>query len=251
MQTKETYGLVLYNRNYREDDKLVKLFTETDGKYMFFVRHASKSKLAAVLQPLTIAKFILKLNDEGLSFIEDYKEVENFKAINADLFKLSYASYVTALADAALSDHVADAPLFAFLQKTLSLMEEGLDYAILTNIFEIQILERFGVRLNFHECIFCHRVGLPFDFSHRYSGLLCPEHYHKDNHRSHLDPNMLYLVDRFQAIHFDDLRTISIKPEMKQKLRLFIDDLYQTYVGLHLKSKQFIDDLGTWGDIMT
>ena len=64
MQTKETYGLVLYNRNYREDDKLVKLFTETDGKYMFFVRHASKSKLAAVLQPLTIAKFILKLNDE-------------------------------------------------------------------------------------------------------------------------------------------------------------------------------------------
>ena len=132
MQTKETYGLVLYNRNYREDDKLVKLFTETDGKYMFFVRHASKSKLAAVLQPLTIAKFILKLNDEGLSFIEDYKEVETFKAINADLFKLSYASYVTALADAALSDHVADAPLFAFLQKTLSLMEEGLDYAILT-----------------------------------------------------------------------------------------------------------------------
>ena len=110
MQTKETYGLVLYNRNYREDDKLVKLFTETDGKYMFFVRHASKSKLAAVLQPLTIAKFILKLNDEGLSFIEDYKEVETFKAINADLFKLSYASYVTALADAALSDHVADAP---------------------------------------------------------------------------------------------------------------------------------------------
>ena len=33
-------------------------------------------------------------------------------------------------------------------------MEEGLDYEILTNIFEIQVLDRFGVRLNFHECVF-------------------------------------------------------------------------------------------------
>lgn len=37
MQTKETYGLVLYNRNYREDDKLVKIFTETNGKHMFLL----------------------------------------------------------------------------------------------------------------------------------------------------------------------------------------------------------------------
>ena len=250
MQTKETYGLVLYNRNYREDDKLVKIFTETNGKHMFFVKHAGKSRFNSVIQPLTVAKFILKINDTGLSFIEDYKEVESFKVINADLFKLSYASYVTALADAAVPDGVADPQLFAFVNKTLSLMEEGLDYEILTNIFEIQLLERFGVSLNFHECAFCHRVGLPFDFSYKYSGLLCPEHYGKDDYRSHLDPNVLYLVDRFQAIHFDELKTISVKSEMKRKLRLFIDDIYDNYVGLRLKSKKFIDDLGTWGNIM-
>ena len=44
MQNKETYGLVLYNRNYREDDKLVKIFTETNGKHMFLC-YASKSRL--------------------------------------------------------------------------------------------------------------------------------------------------------------------------------------------------------------
>ena len=250
MQTKETYGLVLYNRNYRENDKLVKIFTETNGKHMFFVKHAGKSWFNSVIQPLTVAKFILKINNTGLSFIEDYKEVESFKEINAHLFKLSYASYVTALADEAVPDGVADPQLFAFVNKTLSLMEEGLDYEILTNIFEIQLLERFGVSLNFHECAFCHRVGLPFDFSYKYSGLLCPEHYGKDDYRSHLDPNVLYLVDRFQAIHFDELKTISVKSEMKRKLRLFIDDIYDNYVGLRLKSKKFIDDLGTWGNIM-
>ncbi|EMB87397.1 DNA repair protein RecO [Streptococcus mutans] len=250
MQTKETRGLVLYNRQFREDDKLVKIFTETSGKHMFFVRHATNSKLSSVIQPLILANFILKINNHGLSYIEDYKGVSLFKEINADIYKLAYATYLVSLADAAISDAVYDAPLFAFLIKTLELMDEGLDYEILTNIFEIQILDRFGVQLNFHDCVFCHRVGLAFDFSHRYSGLLCPEHYEKDLYRSHLDPNVPYLLNQFQTLHFDSLKTISVKPDMKQKLRKFIDEVYEDYIGLRLKSKKFIDDLDHWGQVM-
>ncbi|CAM2803653.1 DNA repair protein RecO [Streptococcus mutans] len=250
MQTKETRGLVLYNRLFREDDKLVKIFTETSGKHMFFVRHATNSKLSSIIQPLILANFILKINNHGLSYIEDYKGVSLFKEINADIYKLAYATYLVSLADAAISDAVYDAPLFAFLIKTLELMDEGLDYEILTNIFEIQILDRFGVQLNFHDCVFCHRVGLAFDFSHRYSGLLCPEHYEKDPYRSHLDPNVPYLLNQFQTLHFDSLKTISVKPDMKQKLRKFIDEVYEDYIGLRLKSKKFIDDLDHWGQVM-
>ena len=250
MQTKETRGLVLYNRLFREDDKLVKIFTETSGKHMFFVRHATNSKLSSIIQPLILANFILKINNHGLSYIEDYKGVSLFKEINADIYKLAYATYLVSLADAAISDAVYDAPLFAFLIKTLELMDEGLDYEILTNIFEIQILHRFGVQLNFHDCVFCHRVGLAFDFSHRYSGLLCPEHYEKDPYRSHLDPNVPYLLNQFQTLHFDSLKTISVKPDMKQKLRKFIDEVYEDYIGLRLKSKKFIDDLDHWGQVM-
>ena len=250
MQTKETRGLVLYNRPFREDDKLVKIFTETSGKHMFFVRHATNSKLSSVIQPLILANFILKINNHGLSYIEDYKGVSLFKEINADIYKLAYATYLVSLADAAISDAVYDAPLFAFLIKTLELMDEGLDYEILTNIFEIQILDRFGVQLNFHDCVFCHRVGLAFDFSHRYSGLLCPEHYEKDLYRSHLDPNVPYLLNQFQTLHFDSLKTISVKPDMKQKRRKFIDEVYEDYIGLRLKSKKFIDDLDHWGQVM-
>ena len=129
-------------------------------------------------------------------------------------------------------------------------MEEGLDYEILTNIFEVQVLDRFGVKLNFHECVFCHRVGLPFDFSYKYSGLLCPNHYVEDERRSHLDPNVPYLLDRFQGLSFKELRSISVKDDMKRKLRQFIDELYDNYIGIHLKSKKFIDNLNSWAHIM-
>lgn len=250
MERIETRGLVLYNRHFREDDKLVKIFTEKAGKRMFFVKHASKSKLIASIQPLTLADFILKINEDGLSYIEDFHQVEPFRAINGDIFLLSYASYILSLADACLQDKVYDSALFAFLVKTLELMDTGLDYEILTNLFEIQILNRFGVSINFHDCAICHRVGLPFDYSYKWNGVLCPQHYHQDENRLHADPNLIYLLDRFQSISFHDLERISIKPEMKRQLRLFIDQLYEEYVGIHLKAKKFIDDLSSWGQIM-
>ena len=232
IQSITSQGLVLYNRNFREDDKLVKIFTEQAGKRMFFVKHASKS------------------NDDGLSYIEDYHEVKTFPKINSDLFVMAYATYVAALADASLQDNQQDAPLFAFLQKTLELMEEGLDYQVLTNIFEIQILTRFGISLNFNECTFCHRVGQAFDFSFKYGACLCPDHYHEDEKRCHLNPNIPYLLNQFQAIDFETLETISLKSEIKQDLRKFIDQIYEEYVGIHLKSKKFIDSLADWGQLL-
>ena len=230
LESIETRGIVLYNREFREDDKLVKIFTEKSGKRMFFVKHVGKSRLNPMLQPLVTADMLLK--------------------INADLFTLSYATYVLALADASIQDNQVDPALFAFLEKTLSLMEEGLDYEVLTNIFEIQILSRFGVVLNLHECCFCHRVGLPFDYSFRYSGVLCPDHYDQDERRAHWHPNVLYLLDQFQAVRFSELETISLQAEMKAALRQAMDQLYEEYVGIHLKAKKFIDSLSDWGAIM-
>jgi len=250
MQSITSKALILYNRNFREDDKLVKIFTEQAGKRMFFVKHAVNSKLSPVIQPLTIANLLMKINDEGLSYIQDYQDVQSFNRINNDLFIMAYATYVAALADASIHDNQPDAALFAFLEKTLELMNQGLDYEILTNIFEIQILSRFGVSLNFHECVFCHRTGMPFDFSFKWNGLLCPEHYYQDERRSHLHPNIPFLLNQFQSVEFETLETISLNKEIKQQLRHIIDQLYDEYVGIHLKSKKFIDSLGDWGNIL-
>ena len=102
LESIETRGIVLYNREFREDDKLVKIFTEKSGKRMFFVKHAGKSRLNPMLQPLVTADMLLKINDDGLSYIDDFQDVQVYKKINADLFALSYATYVLALADASM-----------------------------------------------------------------------------------------------------------------------------------------------------
>ena len=108
LESIESRGIVLYHRDYREDDKLVKIFTEQAGKLMFFVKHANRSRLNSMIQPLTLADMYLKINDDGLSYIEDIHEVQSFQVINQDLFRLSYATYILALADASIQDRQPD-----------------------------------------------------------------------------------------------------------------------------------------------
>ena len=213
------------------------------------MKHAGKSRLNPMLQPLVTADMLLKINDDGLSYIDDFQDVQVYKKINADLlpFLMRPMFWRLQMQVFRIIRWIRPCLLFG---KDLVFDGRGLDYEVLTNIFEIQILSRFGVVLNLHECCFCHRVGLPFDYSFRYSGVLCPDHYDQDERRAHWHPNVLYLLDQFQAVRFSELETISLQAEMKAALRQAIDQLYEEYVGIHLKAKKFIDSLSDWGAIM-
>ncbi|MFC4651673.1 DNA repair protein RecO [Lactococcus nasutitermitis] len=250
MRNAETYGLVLYSQNYRENDKLVKIFTESFGKRMFFVKNFSQSKFASSLQNFSSVNLNATINDTGLNFIEDVSDTTTYKHISEDIFLNAHASYLMSLADAAIVDNQYDPALYAFLRKSLELLDKDFDKEIITNIFEIQLLNRFGVSLNFTECAFCHTTTGPFDFSYKFNACLCQQHFNEDLRRSHLDPNVIYLAHLFQDISLDELQKISIKPEMKQKIRQFIDGIYDEYVGIHLKAKKFLDGMSNWADIM-
>lgn len=252
MRDAETRALVLYSQNYKEKDKLVKMFTESFGKRMFFVKNFSKSKYASSLQNFTAAQINAVINDEGFSFLDDVGDTTIYKHISEDIFVNAYASYIISLADAAIADNQYDPALYSFLIRALELLDQGFDMEIITNIFELQVLGRFGISLNFAECTFCHTTQGPFDYSYKFNACLCHKHFNEDLRRSHLDPNVIYLCNLFQEISLEELKKISIKPEMKQKLRQFIDGIYDEYVGLRLKSKKFLDSMqpGSWADIM-
>ncbi|MGY3729896.1 DNA repair protein RecO [Lactococcus termiticola] len=250
MRNAETRGLVLFSRNYKEKDKLVKVFTESFGKRMFFVKNFARSRFASSLQPFTALSLTGLMNEAGFSFIDDLSDTEHFSHIAEDIFINAHASYIIALADAAVPDNEYDPALYGFLIKSLELMNQGLDMEIITNIFELQVLSRFGVSLNLSECVFCHKTTGPFDFSYKYSACLCPDHYHEDPRRSHLDPNVLYLCGQFQEISLADLEKISVSDLMKGKIRTFLDGIYEEYVGLNLKAKKFLDGMAGWADVM-
>lgn len=252
MDQVESKGILLFRRDHKEKDMLVKIFTESSGKLMFYVKgaHRKNNPLTAALLPYTQATYIGKFNAQGLSFLNSAKKIHPYSFIQKDIFAAGYATYLMNLVDAAIEDQVYDPNLYTFLAQALALLDKDLDGQVITNIFELQILQRFGVALNWEKCAVCGQTQGKFDYSSKYSGLLCEKHWHLDEHRYHADPRAIHFIRMFARIGYEDIHSIQLKEEIKKQIRKTIDQIYEEYVGLHLKSKKFIDQMQSWGGIL-
>lgn len=252
-ELQDTEGIVISARNYRENDRLVKIFTERYGKRMFFIKGTRKanSKLKAAVLPFTTATYIADIKDEGLCFIRDAKDLVHLNHLHTDIFLNAYATYILSLADAALEDGRPDPTLFHKIKQLLFEIDEGTDPEILVNIFEVQVLPYFGVAPEWRGCRICGNTTGPFDYSGSYGGLLCREHWGLDQHRYHASQRAIYFLRLFSVVSMDKLGTINVKDETKREIRTVLDMIYDESVGIKLKSKRFIDQMHTWGNMLT
>lgn len=248
----ETKGIILFSRDHKEKDKLVKIFTESAGKQMFFVKgaHRRNNPLTPALMNFTEAVYFGDLRSEGLSFLNGAKEIHSFRKIQEDIFLAGYATYLLNLVDAAIEDQTYDPNLFKFTEIALQKIDEGADAEIITNIFEVQLLQRFWIAPVWDHCVICGKTSGKFDYSSTYSGVLCENHWHLDAHRYHADPRAIHFIRMFAGITYEKIQSIQLKPSTKQAIRQVIDQLYEEYVGIHLKSKKFIDDMPKWAGML-
>jgi len=247
---KEERAIILWTKNHKEQDKLVKVFSEKDGKFMCYARgvHKKNNALAGAIQPFTKAVYLGKFNQGSLSFLNAAKEVHAFLNIQQDIFINAHATYILRLADAVIDDNKPDAPLFKQVDLALNLLDNGHDEEIITNIFEVQLLARFGADINWLSCAICGQPQGKFDYSMKYHGVLCEQHWSEDARRLHASPKVVHLLRMFSQISYERVGNINVKKETKLELRQVIDQLYDEYVGLKLKSKTFLDQMSDWED---
>jgi DNA repair protein RecO (recombination protein O) len=248
----ESKGIILFTRDYKEKDKLVKIFTESAGKRMFFVKgaHRRNNPLMPALQPFTEATYIGEFKPDGLSFLNGAKDVKGYRLIQGDIFLNAYATYILNLTDKAIEDNTYDPSLFHFVETALTMMDQGYDGEIIMNIFEVQIMKRFGVGFNWQNCAICGKQTGAFDFSSKYHGVLCQEHWGHDARRYHANPKAIHFIRMFSQISYDKIDSITVSEETKKEIRKTLDTLYEEFVGLNLKSKHFIDQMHTWSSVL-
>lgn len=248
----EVEGIVLYQRKHRERDFLVKIFTKRFGKIMFFVRGSKRpqGEIFQAIQPFTKATFIADIRMEGLSFIRGAKNIEQNKNIQVDIFNHAYATYVSGLVDAAVEDHIPNHPMYNLLEEGLHLIDEGYNPEVISNILEVKFLHFFGVAPNFRGCSVCGKTEGVFDYSDKFHGILCSEHFFEDSRRLHIIPKAMHLVRLYSAINLETIGEISIKANTQEEIKRLIDHIYDQLVGLRLKSKKFIDDLYKWENFL-
>ncbi|MEH7343749.1 DNA repair protein RecO [Bacillus sp. JJ1532] len=244
-------GIIIRTTNYGETNKIVTLYTREWGKIGVMARGAKKpsSRLAAVTQPFTYGYFLVQ-RSSGLGSLQQGEMISSMRSIREDIFLTAYASYIVDLTDKGTDDRKPNPYLFELVYQSLNLVNEGFDAEIIVNIFEMKMLNTFGLYPVLNQCTVCSSTGGHFSFSIREGGLICHRCLEKDPYHYKISPATVKLLRLFYFFDLSRLGNISVKQETKAELKKVINAYYEEYSGLNLKTKKFLNQMAKFEDIL-
>lgn len=245
-QGEEFYGIVVSKRDYKERDLLVRILTNRYGYRTFYIRGARKRgfRLASVILPFSHGRYLGSINDNGLSYIDAGREVDQYQNIFNDIMLNAYASYILGLGEKAIGEDCGlAAQWYRQIEGALNLIDRGVDPEVIVSVIEIQMLNLFGVAPEWRHCAVCDRQDSAFDYSESYGGILCERHWHLDPHRLHLEPRTVWLMRYLSDVRLDVFENVSLKDDTKKKLRAALGTIYDDQVGVYVPAARFLKEM--------
>lgn len=174
----KTNGVVIKTRDYKENDKLVWIFTQEKGVITAIAKGAKKSrnKLFSTTLPLSYCEYVM-FKGKSLYNIQESKINNSFQGLLDNLEKLTYSSYLCELIDISLEAEEKNEDVYKdFLTCLYLLNTDALDYELLIRAFELRMLKETGYGINFKECAICKSKINTSDYVNlAYMGGICDQ----------------------------------------------------------------------------
>ncbi|WP_078379661.1 DNA repair protein RecO [Sutcliffiella halmapala] len=237
-------GIVIRTNAYGESNKIVTLYTKELGKVGVMARGATKpsSRLTSVSQLFSHGMYLFQ-KGSGLGSLQQGEILESMRSIREDIFLTAYSSYVVELLDKVTEEGRRNPHLYELLYLMLHYINEGIDPEILTFIYEVKMLEAIGITPELNKCASCSSTEGTFAFSIKEGGYLCHRCFHKDPHLIKASPATLRLLRTFYYYDLNRIGNLSLKEETRKELRFILDEYYDAYSGIMLKSKRFLKQM--------
>ncbi|RKD24011.1 DNA repair protein RecO [Ammoniphilus oxalaticus] len=238
-------GIVLRTQDYGEGNKIITVFTLELGKIGVMARGArkTKSRFGAITQPFIHALFFFHMGTTGLASLNQADLIQSFTSIRGDLYKTSYAGYMTELTDRFCEDRQSNPVLFRLLLESLKQIEQGKDEEIITRIFEIKILSMYGFKPILNNCVICQNGREPWFFSVQEGGIVCDSCRRRDPYAFLLPENIARLLYTFQTMDIAQLGEIKIRETTRSLLKRVTYEFIDAHTGVRLKTRRFLEQL--------
>jgi len=170
-------AVVLRNRDYREHDKLVHLFSLEQGRMTVLAKGAGRPTggLRGLIQPFTQVCLTLARGRGSLDILTQGEVERPFISLRQDLSKIAYASYMAELIDLAMPEGKPGREAFVLLLSAFSLLDMDAEPFVTARFFELRLLAALGLAPQLENCLSCGRgiAGGSFQLSTARGGLLC------------------------------------------------------------------------------
>ena len=231
-------GIIISETNYSESSKILNVLTNKYGLIGIMSKGCRnmKSKLRGVSRKLIYGKFNVYYKPQGLSTLISIDLINSFSKTLMDLTKISYSSFLLDLTNQVLRQTESD-EIFDLLKESLIKIEEGLNPTVITNILELKLLEYLGVCPNLDSCAYCGSNKQIVTLSSHAGGYVCRNCY---NNEPLVSEKVIKTIRMYLYVDIKKITKLDVSDEVTIEINKFLDDYYDRYTGLYIKSKDFI-----------
>ena len=237
-QIRKIEGIVIGETNYSESSKILQVLTRDEGIIGVISKGCRrvKSNLRTVSSKLIYGDFNIYYKENGLSTLISVDIKRYFKQMMTDIVKISYATYLLELTQQTYKQN-PKVEIYDMLIAALDKIEDGFNPLAITNIIELKYLDYLGIGINVDSCNVCGNNTDIVTFSSKMGGLVCKDCYTNEkivSSKAIQIIRMLYYVDIVKISKLD------LAEQTIKEISEFLDEYYDLYSGLYLKSKNFL-----------
>lgn len=235
---KKIEGIVISAVDYKESSKIINIFTKSDGIIGVIARGCRRvnSKISSGSNILTYGYFYLNYTNKKMPILNEVDIIDYFKVIRKDLIKTNYSIYLLELASQVYKND-NDNNIYELLISGLDKINNSYDANVITSIIELKLLDYLGIKPIVDRCVSCGNSLDIVTISSYKGGYLCKNCVSDEEV---FNIKTLKLIRMFYYVDIKSITKIDVSDNIKREINLFIDDYYDRYSGLYLRSKRML-----------
>lgn len=235
-------GIIINVKNYGDTSKVIDILTKEYGIIGVMAKGCKslKSNLRSVTEKMTYAIFTIYYKKDKLSILSEASVINNFSNIKKDIEKISYASFLLDLTNQVYKQNDTN-ELYDYLISGLIKINEGFNPLVITNILELKYLYYLGIMPNLDGCSLCGTKSV-ITLSSDKGGYLCSK---CRVNEPIISDKTIKLVRMYTLVDINKITKLDLNKDIIYEVNNFIDEYYDRYTGLYLRSKSFLKSLNT------
>lgn len=237
---KKIKGIIINEYPFEDNSKIINIFTE-DKLIGVLAKGAKKIKspFFSSTSRFSYGEFDIVYKENGLSTLKDASILNNFSTIKKDIVKISYATYITELSSKVYKNDI-NKNIYKLYLLSMDKINNNYNPRIITIILRLKLLEFLGISPILDRCATCGNKHNIITISSYFGGYLCKYCYRNEKL---VLPNTIKLIRMLYLVDISKITKLEIKEEILKELEEFIDDYYERYSGIYLKSRILLDTI--------
>lgn len=175
MASYKAEGVVLRTYDLGEADKILVLYTKTEGKLSCVAKGARKPKgrFAPAAQVFGHNEYLLH-RGRSLDVVSQYQSLRSHKHIRDDLDRYAYASLAVEMVNETTQDRDGSPEVYELLLWILDIIDCGRNIETAIVVFQMRLMEILGYRPELSRCALCgEHISCGHGFSSAAGGVVC------------------------------------------------------------------------------